>query len=82
MAALRSWANPSARRFRHIAHGRPQKEAIADFDRLGDLWPESAVGYCDRGRAKKMLGRHDVAAADIGKASELDPDFADRGRAG
>jgi len=52
------------------------EESVAGFDKYLDYRPDSAAVYCDRGRARDMLGRLPDALADYEKAMELDPTLA------
>lgn len=61
-----------------LANGEPAK-ALADFDKAVHMVPDgggSGIYYWGRGEAHRKLRHHDLAMADLDKASKLVPQFA------
>ena len=51
--------------------------AFADFNRVLDADDENPGAYCGRGRVYHNKGEHELAIADMNRAIELAPDFAE-----
>jgi serine/threonine protein kinase/WD40 repeat protein/tetratricopeptide (TPR) repeat protein len=49
------------------------QEAVADYTRAAELWPQSVKVWLARGGLFTQLGQFDSAAADFTRASALDP---------
>ncbi|MGO9018355.1 MAG: tetratricopeptide repeat protein [Syntrophobacteraceae bacterium] len=53
------------------------KEAIIDYNKAIDIYPEYARAYLNRGDTYAVIGNYDKAIADYEKAVEIDPEIAE-----